>query len=62
MHSKDIVHLNLNPQNILVLAENAEKFFNSIEQRDITSKSDNESLLGTEDQSKILLINFCQQG
>ena len=58
MHSKDIVHLNLNPQNILVLAENAEEFFISIE-KEFGSKSENESAIGLDVQSKILLINFC---
>ena len=46
IHSKDIVHLNLDPSNILILTKGLEDFFQTFE--DI------------EGISKVKLINFCQ--
>ena len=64
IHSKDIVHLDLSPENILVQRSRPEQFFNkqpiSASRSDIDdSLSEFEDDLQDSDKSNILLINFC---
>lgn len=58
IHSKDIVHLNINFANILMLAKNGEELFegdNNIQEDNMTNKS-------YKPKNNILFINFCQAG
>ena len=61
IHSKDIIHLNLNPCNILVLRSDPESFFNNDPIEDSSDDDDESSnhSVGVM-KSNILLSNFCQ--
>ena len=54
IHSKDIVHMNLNLSNVLILRNDPESFFNNDPIDETSDDGENQTL-----SSNILFINFC---
>lgn len=59
IHSKEILHMNLNPSNILILRSDPESFFNN-DPIESTDEAGEESKELESEKSNILIFNFCQ--
>jgi len=62
IHSKDVVHLNLNPSNILVPRQNPEDFFNglSVDEEHVDRVEEEMEAGSVKERTNVLLVNFCQ--